>query len=65
MPCGQTERKEGSCQSWIFLSAPEEISLDGPTKKEWVTEYLDAQEWVAVSNAAHKRFICPKCSKEV
>ena len=39
----------------------EEISCDGPKKKEWITAYLDALEWVSVSNADNKRFICPKC----
>ena len=62
VPCGQSEKKEGPCQSWIFLKVPEEVSWDGPQKKEWVAEYLDALEWVSVSNADNKRFICSKCS---
>ena len=46
------------------MKVPEEISCDGPKKKEWITEYLDALEWVSVSNADNKRFICPKWSQE-
>ena len=64
VPCGQKERKEGPCKSWIFLRVPEEISWDGPKKKEWATEYLDALDWASVSNADNKRFVCPKCPQE-
>ena len=61
VPCGQQGKKEGLCQSWIFLKVLEEISCDGPKKKEWITAYLDALEWASVSNAGNTRFICPKC----
>ena len=49
------------CQSWIFLNVLEDISCDGPKKKEWVTAYLEALEWVSISNDYNKRFICPEC----
>ena len=44
------------------MIVPEE-SREGPEQKVWVTKYLEKLEWVLVSNAGNKRFICPKCSK--
>ena len=61
VPCGQQEKKEAPCESWIFLIVPEE-SWDGPQKKQWVSQYLDELQWVLVSKKS-KRFICPECSK--
>ena len=64
VPCGQKDKKEGPCQSWIFLCVPEDICWNGAKKTKWVADYLESQDWVVVSNDANQRYVCPKCAKE-
>ena len=63
VPCGQTDNKEDPCPSWIFLFIPEEI-CDTHKRKVWVAKYLDSLDWVEVTNASNKRFVCPTCAME-
>ena len=33
IPCGQKEKKEGPCESWIFLNVPEKVTWNCTMKK--------------------------------
>ena len=63
VPGGEQEKKDGPCQSWIFLRVPEGISWDSHATKQWVTQYLNDHDWVSISSQDNKRFICPQCVK--
>ena len=64
VPCGELDENEKPCQSWIFLNVPKDIRWNAGQKKKWVARYLKMLEWVEVSKATKRRFICPKCAKD-
>ena len=64
VPCGELDENEDPCQSWIFLNVPKDIRWNAGQKKKWVARYLEMLDWVEVSKATKRRFICPKCAKD-
>ena len=46
------------------MNVPEDIRWNAGKKKKWVAQYLEMLDWVEVSNATNRRFICPKCAKD-